>query len=349
MIENKHRYVVMPQTKRKDHISQNTPEEKLIFSNLTSSKGSSEHISAANQDRSRDRWVGCMTTLIDRRSGDPDPKQRRKGGNTVYPPAAGDTAQSQILIVDDDAALRDRYVESLSEAYRVVTIQTGRVAIERVKRRSDIDLAVIEYRLSDMSGIDVMKEIKDVEPSILVLIATAYGDEEVAVEAFRNGARDYLKKPFSMSELSTKIDFYLALRHADKQRRKNILPESETPVQPGMPHADVTPSQYLKIQQAVRYINDNYRTDIRLDTVAWEVRMSPAHFSRTFKKVMSLSYQDYLNSRRITKANNLLRTSTQSVTEIAVSLGFADPTGFGRIFKKLTGHTPSAFRSLPQK
>jgi YesN/AraC family two-component response regulator len=253
------------------------------------------------------------------------------------------------LIVDDDTALLDRYVESLSDAYRVVTAQSGRVAIERVKRRSDVDLAVIEYRLSDMSGIDVMKEIKDVEPSVLVLIATAYGDEEVAVEAFRNGARDYLKKPFSISELSTKIDFYLALRHADKQRRKNILPGSDTPARPGTPSAGVTLSQYHKIQQAVRFINDNYRTDIRHDAVAWKAGMSPAHFSRIFKKVMGLSYQDYLNSRKIMKAKHLLRTSAQSVTEIAVSLGFADPTGFGRIFKKLTSQTPSAFRSLPQK
>jgi two-component system response regulator YesN len=256
----------------------------------------------------------------------------------------GTIVPSQILIVDDDTG----YVESLSDAYRVVTVQTGRVAIERVKRCSDIDLAVIEYRLSDMSGIDVMKEIKDVEPSILVIIATAYGDEEVAVEAFRSGARDYLKKPFSTSELSTKIDFYLALRQADKQRRKNILPRSDTRVEPGGLPSTATLSQYHKIQQAVRFINDNYRTDIRLDAVAGEAGMSPAHFSRIFKKVMDLSYQDYLNNRRITKAKYLLRTSAQSVAEIAVSLGFADPTGFGRIFKKLTGRTPSAYRSLPR-
>ena len=287
--------------------------------------------------------------MIDKPSRNQDRAHRRKGVNNACPPAVGNTVPCQILIVDDDTALLERYVESLSDAYRVVTVQTGRVAIERVKRRSDIDLAVIEYRLSDMSGIDVMKEIKDAEPSVLVLIATAYGDEEVAVEAFRNGARDYLKKPFSISELSTKIDFYLALRHADKQRRKNILPVSDTSARPGTPSAAVTLSQYHKIQQAVRFINDNYRTDISHDSVAWKAGMSPAHFSRIFKKVMGLSYQDYLNSRRITKAKYLLRTSAQSVTEIAVSLGFADPTGFGRIFKKLTGHTPSAFRSLPQK
>ncbi|MGC1455991.1 MAG: DNA-binding response regulator [Nitrospirota bacterium] len=206
-----------------------------------------------------------------------------------------------------------------------------------------------KLRLSDMLGIDVMKEIKDLDPPILVLIATAYGDEEVAVEAFRNSARDHLKKSFSMSELSTKIDFYLAIRHADKQSRKNILPGSETPAQPGMPYSTVTPSQYHKIQQAVLFINDNYRTDIRLAAAAREAGMSLAHFSRIFKKVMGLSYQNYLNSRRITKAKNLLRAGTRSISEIAISLGFADPTGFGRIFKKLTGNTPSAFRSMLQK
>ena len=130
-------------------------------------------------------------------------------------------------------------------------------------------------RLSDTSGINVMKEIKDIEPSILVLITTADGDEEDAIEAFRSGARDYLKKPFSISELSTKIDFYLALRHADKQRRKNILPGSETPAQPGMLHSALTLGRQHKIQQAVRFINDNYRTDICLDDVAGEAGMSP--------------------------------------------------------------------------
>jgi YesN/AraC family two-component response regulator len=290
-----------------------------------------------------------MTAMIDKPSRNYDRAHRRKGERDARPPAAGKSIPSQILIVDGDTALLDRYVESLSDAYRIVTSETGRVAIERVERRNDIDLAVIEYRLSDMSGIDVMKEIKDVAPSVLVIIATAYGDEDVAVEAFRGGARDYLKKPFSISELSTKIDFYLALRHADQQRRKNILPQSDPPAKPVKPSSTVTLSQYHKIQQAVRFINDNYRTDIRLDAVAGEACMSPSHFSRIFRKVMGLSYQEYLNSRRITKAKNLLRTSPQSVTEIAFSLGFADPTGFGRIFKKLTNQTPSAYRSLPRK
>jgi DNA-binding NtrC family response regulator len=116
------------------------------------------------------------------------------------------TVHSQILIVEDDNVLLDMYIENLSDSYRIVTAQSGRIAVERVQRKSDIELAVIDYQLPDMSGIDVMKEIKDIAPSVLVIIATAYGDEDVAVR-HSGGARDYLKKPFSISELSTKIDF----------------------------------------------------------------------------------------------------------------------------------------------
>jgi two-component system, response regulator YesN len=255
----------------------------------------------------------------------------------------------QILIVDDDTVLLDWYVESLSDAYRIVTAETGRVAIERVKRGSDIELAIIDYRLTDMSGVEAMKEIKDVAPSVPVIIVTGYGDEDVAVEAFRSGARDYLKKPFSISELSAKIDFYLALRHTDKQRRKNIILEAEAPADADPPSPAVTLSQYHKIQKAVRFINDNYRTDIRLDDVAGVTGVSQAHFSRIFRKVMGLSYQDYINSRRITKSQSLLRTSDTTTIEIALAVGFSDATGFGRIFKKLTGRTPTEYRNLPKK
>jgi AraC-like DNA-binding protein len=173
-----------------------------------------------------------------------------------------------------------------------------------------------------------MKEINDGAQSVLVIVVTANGDEEVAaVETFRSGASEYCKEPCI----------------------KNILAGFDTADRSGRPPADVTLSQYHKIQQAVRYITDNYRTDIRLDAAAREAGMSSSHFSRIFRKVMGLSYQEYLNNCRITKAKSLLRTSPQSVTEIATFVGFADPTGFGRIFKKLTGRTPSAYRSLPQE
>ncbi len=170
-----------------------------------------------------------------------------------------------------------------------------------------------------------MKEIKDGASSVLVVIVTSKGDEDVALEAFRNGSVHRLKSPGT----------------------KNFLPQSDAPALPGRPQPSVSLSQSHKIQQALHFINDHYETGIRLSDVAGKAGMSPAHFSRLFKRVMGLPYQEYLNGRRITKAKSLLRTSPRSIAEIAALLGFADATGFGRTFKKLTGQTPSAYRRLP--
>jgi YesN/AraC family two-component response regulator len=259
-----------------------------------------------------------------------------------------DTTSYQILVVEDDANLLEWYAECLSDLYRVVAVQSGRDAIERARRKDDIDLAVIDYRLPDLSGIETMKAIKDYAPSIPVIISTAYGDEDVAVEAFRSGARDYLKKPFGISELLSKIDFFLALRNNDKKQRKNIVYDKDAGVSPGSSIPAVTLGQYRKIQQAVLFINDNYRTNIHLDDAAGMAGISPAHFSRLFKKAMGFPYQDYIVSRRIAKAQNLLRTGSLSITEIAFAVGYTDINNFGRTFKKQTGHTPTAYRNLPK-
>jgi len=171
-----------------------------------------------------------------------------------------------------------------------------------------------------------MVEIKDV----LALIVTADNDEEMAARVVKSGFRNRLMKPGRKSSL--------------------IGSETEeTEIQQRMLPASITPRQYHKMQKAIRFVNDSYRTDIRRDAVAGLAGMSSSHFSRMFRKVMGMCYQDYINDRRITKAKKLLRTSPWSITEIAEYLGFADTTGFGRIFKKLTGHTPSAYRSLPQR
>jgi len=171
-----------------------------------------------------------------------------------------------------------------------------------------------------------MEEVKGITPPVPDLIVTSEGDEGTGTGAASSSDRDFLKKPCI----------------------KNNFLRAATESEPTMLPAIVTHGQYHKIQKAVRFVNDNYRTNICRDNVCGLADMSPSHFSRIFRKVVGMSYQEYVNSMRITEAKELLRTSPRSISEIAVYLGFADATGFGRIFKKLTGHTPSAYRGLPE-
>jgi AraC-like DNA-binding protein len=169
-----------------------------------------------------------------------------------------------------------------------------------------------------------MEEFKGITPPALDQSITSAGDEEKGTRVVSSSDSDFLKN----------------------LRIKSSLLGAETENEPRLLPAAVTHGQYHKIQKAVRFVDDNYRTDISRDAASGLAGMSPSHFSRIFRKVVGMSYQEYVNRKRITKAQDLLRTSSRSIADIALYLGFADTTGFGRIFKKLTGHTPTAYRTM---
>ena len=172
-----------------------------------------------------------------------------------------------------------------------------------------------------------MKQTKEIVTSDLVLSVMEDGSDDAVAGALGIGTREPLAK----------LD------------GTNALPAYGTTPEPQGPPSSVTLVLRRRIQQAVDYINNNFHTDVRRTAVAERTGMSLSHFSRMFRKVMGVTYQEYVNCKRIAEAKKLLSTSPRSITEIAESLGFSDQTGFGRLFKKLTGHTPSAYRRRPQR
>ncbi|HSF30592.1 MAG TPA: sigma-54 dependent transcriptional regulator [Candidatus Tectomicrobia bacterium] len=110
-----------------------------------------------------------------------------------------------ILAVDDDVVACDLLREVLEqEGYQVSTATTGQEAID-LSREVPIDLAIIDIRMPDVSGIEVLKALKRVNAQMPVLMTTAYSSMNTAIEAIREGAYDYLSKPCKMEELSLTV------------------------------------------------------------------------------------------------------------------------------------------------
>jgi DNA-binding NtrC family response regulator len=108
---------------------------------------------------------------------------------------------SRILIVDDEAILRDAMSEALSRAgHRVDAYDSGRPALERFAAES-YDLVISDLRMPGMDGMAVLAESKRLAPDVPVLLVTAHGTVESAVEAMKRGAYDYLIKPVKLDEL----------------------------------------------------------------------------------------------------------------------------------------------------
>lgn len=106
-------------------------------------------------------------------------------------------AIEKILVVDDEMILRNFLSETLRrKGLDVVTAENGTRAIEQLKEQS-FDLVITDMNMPDLTGIDVLKKTKELSPGTVVVVITAFGTIENAVEAMRLGAFNYLLKPFS--------------------------------------------------------------------------------------------------------------------------------------------------------
>ncbi len=108
---------------------------------------------------------------------------------------------AQILIVEDDAKLRMVLREIITkEGHYVDSVETGEAALAKAGG-TDYDLIITDLRLPGIDGMDVLKAIRKSRPDISVIMITAYATIDTAVEAMREGAEDYIAKPFNLDEI----------------------------------------------------------------------------------------------------------------------------------------------------
>jgi DNA-binding NtrC family response regulator len=110
-----------------------------------------------------------------------------------------------ILIVDDEPIVRESIRDWLRDAgYQVTTAETGEEALKMMETQ-DFSILVLDVRLPGKTGIQILKEIKTLKPQIKSIIITAYPSAELAVEAMKLGAIDYLIKPIAPEDLEKLI------------------------------------------------------------------------------------------------------------------------------------------------
>ncbi len=114
------------------------------------------------------------------------------------------SARRSILVADDEKIIRDSLKDWFQDGYNVTTAETGEEAIELIKKH-DFDVLILDVRLTGKSGLEVLKEVKEIKPQIKSIIITAYPSVELAVEAMKAGATDYIVKPFSPEQLERLI------------------------------------------------------------------------------------------------------------------------------------------------
>jgi YesN/AraC family two-component response regulator len=248
----------------------------------------------------------------------------------------------QVLLVEDDRAVRDIVALFLSDSYDVKQAATGAEAIS-ILQRDPVAAVVLDYRLPDRNGLELLGEIRTARPRMPVVMMTGYGSEWLCASALKLGITDYFPKPINVGDLLHSMRRIVSTEPpppaeggAEATRDEDGLASAREPAAGGPD---------LSIQKAIKLIQLRYWDDVSLSGLARELGMSKYHLSRRFKEVTGVTFRGYLLRTRLERAKLLLSSRRASITEVAHAVGFGDLPRFDKLFKRYAGLTPSAYRA----
>ena len=132
-------------------------------------------------------------------------------------------SSTKILIVDDELIMRESLAGWLErDGYVVQTAPSGEDALEQLKE-TRFDILLVDIKMEGISGLDVLRYMKENDPDVAVVMITAYGSIPTAIEAMKNGAYDYMLKPFDPNELGVLIE--KIIRYQNQAREMQFLRE----------------------------------------------------------------------------------------------------------------------------
>lgn len=245
-----------------------------------------------------------------------------------------------LLIVEDDPEMQAFIVRHMAPAYRTVTADNGRLALERLAKNEPFDLILSDVMMPEMDGFELCRRVKaDPQYShIPVLLLTAKTDVASKVEGLGTGADLYVEKPFSLEYLRASISALLSNRELVRRHfLESPFAKSET-----LTYSKADENFMSKLDQ---YIMQHLeQAELSVKEMAEEMCMSSSNLFRKLKAITGKSPNEYLRIKRLKKAAELLLQNEYGVTEISLLVGFSSSTYFSSCFKKQFGITPTDFR-----
>ncbi len=194
-------------------------------------------------------------------------------------------------------------------------------------------------------GLWFLRTFRAERPWLPVFFFTDVSSEDIVVDAFRSGARDYFKKPVNIVELKEALHNLRGIGGNVSAKRRVPFSVRENPGPPfSALHGTGMDGLPTYILRAVRHLEGNFQGDICLQKLAREAGISKHHLCRAFKKHVGFTPMRFLARLRVERAKELLKTGKLSVSAVSSEVGFNDLGSFIKQFKKLSGFTPGEFR-----
>lgn len=251
----------------------------------------------------------------------------------------------QILVAEDEAIERQALCACLQKQFRdrctVLAARSGTEAVELFAQYQP-QVAILDIEMPGISGLEAARRIRNSAGACALLFLTAYDNFSYAREAIGLRAMDYLLKPWSERELVLSVEKALRLFEDHSRELEARLLTGECHME-----EDHTSLRLGQVREDIEsFIRDHYDTELSMQDVARAMNYSDAYFCKLFKQCFKVNFSVYLNEYRIARAKELLQSTRLNVREVSIACGYSDPNYFARVFKRITGMTPSEYRVI---
>ncbi len=247
-----------------------------------------------------------------------------------------------ILIADDEHLIRKWLMLLIQNArpdldYSFIEAGNGKEACT-ILATQRFDLVFTDIKMPFSDGLEVVKFIKKHQPTLTVVVLSAYNELDDVKTAIREGAYDYiLKAEMEADDLARVIgvaEQRISFRQSDNVEKGLLEQIQESNLK----------TRNTAIRDALKLIQKHYSERLTLNSVSQAVFLNRSYFSQLFKKETGYSFADYIERVRLQAACQKLTETNGSIGEIAAAVGFTSQAYFSKQFKKTIGLTPGEYR-----
>lgn len=250
----------------------------------------------------------------------------------------------KVLVAEDELIERKVLIKTLRQHFgdicQIYEAKNGKEAMELYEQEHH-QIAILDIQMPGLSGLEVARQIRTMGLPCSILFLSAYDLFSYARQAISVRASDYLLKPYDEKELMASVEEAIRLHdwvEARGQERKTLREDVRQ-------REDTSDERLGLIRENIeRYIQNNFGDDLSMQDAARAMNYSDAYFCKLFKQCFKVNFSTYLNEYRVEHAKKLLAETAGSIKEISISCGYADSNYFTRVFRRITGMTPSEFR-----
>ena len=270
----------------------------------------------------------------------------------------------RVLLADDEQiermALARRLMRRFGDSLQISEATDGKEAVELYQKEHS-QIIIMDISMPELNGVEAAEQIRSMDEDCVIVFLTAYDEFSYAKRAIVIRALDYLLKPCDEEELAAVMEEAMRLTDKAVHNKENPtgnraeMTEAEKEAEkrreqwPWNPDAeapkDPETERMNQVAEKIRtYIRENYMNEISMQDAARQFNYSDAYFCKLFKQCFNKNFTSYLTEYRVVEAKRMLAMPTVNVKDIGRAVGYSDSNYFAKVFKRITGQSPTEYR-----